>query len=80
MPEPFDAIYAHAVERKGKRELEASFSKHCTRAALARRLDSEILSEVIWKRSAVLNQSRVASLNDRALGHLRAGQASDSRP
>ncbi len=46
MPESFDAIYARAVKRKGKRELEESFAKPRTRAALARRPDGEVLSEM----------------------------------
>lgn len=46
MLEPFDVIYARAVKKKGKRELEASFAKPRSRAALARRPDGEILSEM----------------------------------
>lgn len=46
MPESFDAIYNRAVKRKGKQELEASFAKPRTRAALSRRPDGEILSEM----------------------------------
>ncbi len=44
MPEAFDAIYRRAVKRKGKTELEASFAKPRSRAALARLEDGEILS------------------------------------
>ncbi len=46
MPDPFDAIFARAAARKGKRELEASFPKPRSLAALARRPDGELLSEM----------------------------------
>lgn len=46
MADTFDAIFARAAKRKGKRELEASFPKPRSRASLARRPDGEILSEM----------------------------------
>ena len=46
MAETFDAIYARAAKRKGVKELEVSLPKPRSRAALARRPDGEILSEM----------------------------------
>ena len=46
MAETFDAIYARAAKRKGVKELEESLPKPRSRAALARRPDGEILSEM----------------------------------
>lgn len=44
--ESFNAIFARAVKNKGKINLEASFAKPRSRAALARRPDGEILSTI----------------------------------